>query len=249
MGTTRADTHRPSGTAADARIAAVVTVMRRAVAEHAPVVLASSFGAEDMVLIDLLATNALPIGVLTLDTGRLPDETHALIDRVRAAYRIEVEVHFPEAAAAEPFVRANGVNAFYASLALREECCSIRKMRPLARALVGKGAWITGLRREQSPTRRDVAVEAFDAAHGLVKINPLADWTRDDVWSYVREHRVPYNALHDRGYASIGCAPCTRAIEPGEDERAGRWWWESADRKECGLHRHPGAIPIRPLNS
>jgi phosphoadenosine phosphosulfate reductase len=238
---------RASSAAAEARIAAVVGVMSRAASEHAPVVLASSFGAEDMVLIDLLATHALSIGVLTLDTGRLPDETHALIDRVRATYRIAVDVHFPEAAAVEPFVRANGVNAFYTSPALREQCCAIRKTQPLARALAGKGAWITGLRREQSPTRRDVAIEAFDATYGLVKLNPLADWTRDDVWSYLHERRVPYNALHERGYASIGCAPCTRAIEPGEDERAGRWWWESADRKECGLHRRPGTIPITPF--
>jgi phosphoadenosine phosphosulfate reductase len=244
MSTARAVTYPAPDVAAEARIAAVVSVMRRAVTEHAPVVLASSFGAEDMVLIDILATHALPIGVLTLDTGRLPEETHALIDRVRATYRIAVDVQFPEAASLEAFVRANGVNAFYASPTLREQCCAIRKTQPLARALAGKGAWITGLRREQSPTRRDVAVEAFDATYGLVKINPLAEWTRDDVWSYLHARRVPYNALHDRGYASIGCAPCTRAIEPGEDERAGRWWWESADRKECGLHRRPGAIPI-----
>ncbi|HET9047060.1 MAG TPA: phosphoadenylyl-sulfate reductase [Casimicrobiaceae bacterium] len=223
---------------------AAIDTLRHAAREHGPAVLASSFGAEDMVLIDLIAKHALPIGIFTLDTGRLPDETHALIDRVRATYRVEVDVYFPETTAVESFVRANGVNAFYASPALREQCCAIRKTQPLARALSGKGAWITGLRREQSVTRRDVAVEEFDAAHGLPKFNPLADWTRDDVWAYLREHHVPYNALHDRGYASIGCAPCTRAIEPGEDERAGRWWWESAERKECGLHRRPIAVPV-----
>jgi phosphoadenosine phosphosulfate reductase len=218
-----------------------LTVLRRAAFDHAPAVLASSFGAEDMVLIDLIARNALPVGIFTLDTGRLPDETHVLIDRVCATYSLDVDVHFPEAAAVEPFVRANGVNAFYASPSLREQCCAIRKSQPLARALGGKRAWITGLRRAQAATRRDVAVEEFDAVHGLAKFNPLADWSRDDVWAYLRAHRVPYNALHDRGYASIGCAPCTRAIEPGEDERAGRWWWESADRKECGIHRRPVA--------
>ena len=127
---------------------------------------------------------------------------------------------------------------------LRERCCAIRKTEPLARALAGKQAWITGLRRGQSITRRAIAVEEFDALHGIAKFNPLADWTCDDVWSYVKAHRVPYNALHDRGYASIGCAPCTRAIEPGEDERAGRWWWENPERKECGLHRKPSALPI-----
>jgi len=224
-----------------------LAVLRRAALDHAPAVLASSFGAEDMVLIDLIARNALPVGVFTLDTGRLPDETHALIDRVRATYRIDVDVHFPEAAALEPFVRANGVNAFYASPSLREQCCAIRKSQPLARALGGKCAWITGLRRAQATSRRDVAVEEFDAVHGLAKFNPLAEWSRDDVWAYLRAHRVPYNALHDRGYGSIGCAPCTRAIQPGEDERAGRWWWESADHKECGIHRRPVAwVRTRP---
>ncbi len=223
--------------------ARVTMLLRRAAAEHAPVVLASSFGAEDMVLIDLIATNGLPIGAFTLDTGRLPDETHALIDRVRATYRLAIHVYVPDTAAVESFVGVHGINAFYGSAELRMQCCAIRKTQPLARALAGRGAWITGLRRAQSLTRRDVAVEEFDTIHGLPKFNPLADWTRDDVWAYVREHRVPCNALHDRGYASIGCAPCTRAIEPGEDERAGRWWWESAERRECGLHRRPGAVP------
>ena len=218
--------------------------LRRAAFVHAPAVLASSFGAEDMVLIDLIAKHSLPIAVFTLDTGRLPEETHTLIDRVRATYGIAVDVYAPDAASVEAFVRASGVNAFYASPTLREQCCALRKTHPLARALAGKRAWITGLRRGQSITRRDVAVEEFDGAHGLVKFNPLADWSRDDVWSYVHENNVPYNALHDRGYASIGCAPCTRAVEPGEDERAGRWWWESADRKECGLHRRPVTVPI-----
>jgi len=227
------------------RVATALAVLQRAAADHAPAVLASSFGAEDMVLIDLIATHALPIGVFTLDTGRLPDETHALIDRVRARYAIAIDVFLPDAAALEPFVRMHGVNAFYDGPALRERCCALRKTAPLARALAGKRAWITGLRREQSVTRRDVTVEAVDAVHGLVKFNPLADWTREDVWAYLRENDVPYNTLHDRGYASIGCAPCTRAIEPGEDERAGRWWWEDAERKECGLHRRPGVVPIR----
>jgi phosphoadenosine phosphosulfate reductase len=163
---------------------------------------------------------------------------------VRARYGIAVDVYAPAAVAVEPFVRASGVNAFYASPLLREQCCAIRKTQPLARALAGKRAWVAGLRRGQSITRRDVAVEEFDATHGLVKFNPLVDWSRDDVWSYLRANRVPYNALHDRGYASIGCAPCTRAVEPGEDERAGRWWWESADRKECGLHRRPVPVPV-----
>jgi phosphoadenosine phosphosulfate reductase len=219
-------------------------VLRRAALEHAPAALASSFGAEDMVLIDLIARAELPIAVFTLDTGRLPGETHDLIDRVRATYGIEIDVYFPEAAALEPFVRTHGVNAFYESPALRERCCEIRKTQPLARALAGKRAWITGLRRGQSITRRDIAVEEQDADRGLRKFNPLADWSRDEVWAYIAAHRVPYNALHDRGYASIGCAPCTRAIEPGEDERAGRWWWEDPARRECGLHRRPNIVTI-----
>jgi len=214
-----------------------VAVLRKAAVECAPAALASSFGAEDMVLIDLISKTALPISVFTLDTGRLPDETHALIDRVRGVYGIGIDVYFPNWATVEPLVREHGINAFYRSTSLRERCCEIRKTEPLSRALAGKRAWITGLRREQSITRRDIAVEEVDAIHGLSKFNPLADWTRDDVWSYVKMHRVPYNALHDRGYASVGCAPCTRAIEPGEDERAGRWWWESAERRECGLHQ------------
>jgi len=148
-------------------------------------------------------------------------------------------VYVPDASRVEAFVRGNGVNAFYQSVELRETCCSIRKTEPLARALAGKGAWITGLRRAQSVTRSDLALREFDSVHGLPKFNPLADWSEEDVWTYIRARQVPYNALHDHGYRSIGCAPCTRAVEPGEDIRAGRWWWESADHKECGLHRRP----------
>ena len=230
-------------------LGATTAALRRAALDFAPAALASSFGAEDMVLIDLIARAKLPVDVFTLDTGRLPDETHALIDRVRATYGIEIDVHFPEAAALEPFVRVHGANAFYESTALRERCCEIRKTQPLARALAGKRAWITGLRREQSVTRRDIEVEQDDPVHGIRKFNPMAAWSREDVWSYIAAHRVPYNALHDRGYASIGCAPCTRAIEPGEDERAGRWWWEDPARRECGLHRRPGTLSIVPVHS
>jgi phosphoadenosine phosphosulfate reductase len=142
-------------------------------------------------------------------------------------------------------VRANGINAFYHGVELRQACCAIRKTEPLRRALAGKRAWITGLRRAQSSTRSTVAIEEFDSVHGLPKFNPLADWTDAEVWSYIRSHGVPYNRLHDRGYPSIGCAPCTRAIEPGEDIRAGRWWWENSEHKECGLHRRPLDIAIR----
>jgi len=207
--------------------------------DHAPAVLASSFGAEDMVLVDLIARRALPIGIFTLDTGRLPEETQALIDRVRTRYVLPVDVFSPAPARLEPFVRSHGVNPFYDSVELRKSCCAIRKMEPLGRALAGKKAWITGLRREQSVTRTDVPYQEFDAAHGLAKFSPLVDWSEDDVWAYIRMRDVPYNALHDQGYRSIGCAPCTRAVQAGDDVRAGRWWWENPEHKECGLHRRP----------
>jgi phosphoadenosine phosphosulfate reductase len=158
---------------------------------------------------------------------------------------LPITVMTPNATELQAFVEANGVNAFYRSVALREACCAVRKTAPLARALAGKGAWITGLRRAQSVTRREVALEEFDAVHGLPKFNPLLDWSDDDVWNYLRGHGVPYNPLHDRGFPSIGCAPCTRAIEPGEDIRAGRWWWEQPEHKECGLHRRPIAVAVR----
>jgi phosphoadenosine phosphosulfate reductase len=230
---------------ADRRVVAATNLLHRVAAHHAPAAFASSFGAEDMVLTDLIAKHALPIEIVTLDTGRLPGETYALIDRVREHYRLPIAVYYPDAETLESYVRANGINAFYRSVELRERCCAIRKTEPLKRALAGKGAWITGLRRAQSPTRRELAVEEFDAAHGLPKFNPLAEWSEDDVWSYLHAHRVPTNPLHDRGYPSIGCAPCTRAIEPGEDIRAGRWWWEHPEHKECGLHRRPLDVVVR----
>lgn len=211
---------------------------------HAPAVLASSFGAEDMVLIDLIARSRLPIRVFTLDTGRLPQETHDLIHRSRERYGIPVDVFLPAAGEVETFVREHGPNAFYDSVSLRQRCCVIRKIEPLRRALAGARAWVTGLRRAQGVTRADVAVESFDTVHGIAKFNPLADWSDDEVWSYLRTHEVPWNALHDRGYPSIGCAPCTRAVAPGEDSRSGRWWWENPEHKECGLHRRPVRVPI-----
>ena len=207
-------------------------------------VLASSFGAEDMVLMDLVAGEALPIRIVTLDTGRLPQETHDLIDRARERYRVPIEVVVPEAAAIQAFVREHGANPFYRSAELRQRCCAIRKTEPLRRALAGADAWITGLRRAQSVTRTQVGIEEWDDRNGLPKFNPLAEWSDDDVWSYLRAHAVPWNALHDRGYPSIGCAPCTRAVPAGEDIRAGRWWWENPAHKECGLHVRSTA-PVR----
>ena len=229
----------------DARIAQAAALLGRIADEHVPAALASSFGAEDMVLTDLIARHALPIEILTLDTGRLPEETHALIDRVRERYRLPIRVLHPDAAALQMFVAAHGSNAFYRGIELRTACCVIRKSAPLAAGLAGKRAWITGQRRAQSITRAELAVEAFDAERGIPKFNPLADWSEADVWTYLRANAVPYNPLHDCGYPSIGCAPCTRAIAPGEDARAGRWWWESAEQRECGLHQPPPGVGLR----
>jgi phosphoadenosine phosphosulfate reductase len=229
----------------DQRVAEVTALLWRVAAGHPPVALASSMGAEDMVLTDLIARHALPIAIFTLDTGRLPGETYALIDRVRDHYGLPIEVHYPDARALEAYVQVHGVNGFYRSRELRVGCCAIRKAAPLARALATRSAWITGQRRAQSTTRRDLAVEEFDATHHLPKFNPLADWTDAEVWDYLRAHDVPINPLHARGYPSIGCAPCTRAVEPGEDARAGRWWWEQPEHRECGLHRQPLDLAVR----
>ncbi len=203
------------------------------------VALSSSFGAEDMVLIDMLMKVDPQARIVTLDTGRLPQETYNVIDATRERYGAKVEVFFPQADAVQAMVAEHGANLFYHSIENRKLCCGVRKMEPLRRALSGLDAWITGLRREQSVTRTGVHKIEWDEANALVKVNPLADWTHEDVWKYSREHNVPYNALHDRGYPSIGCAPCTRAIQPGEHERAGRWWWEHPETKECGLHVGP----------
>jgi phosphoadenosine phosphosulfate reductase len=211
------------------------SLLKEIEAKH-PVAFACSFGLEDMVLLDLIARNAPRIEIFTLDTGRLPEETHLLLDRVRECYAVPVRVYFPDAQQVEEWVQQNGPNAFYRSVSQRKQCCHIRKVIPLGRALAGKNAWVTGLRRDQSPARSSVRIREWDDANALEKFNPLLDWTLDDVWGYIRQYEVPYNALHDRGYPSIGCAPCTRAVEPGQDFRAGRWWWEQASARECGLH-------------
>ena len=214
-------------------------LLRRIAREFAPAAFSSSLGAEDMVLTDLIFTNGLAIDVFTLDTGRLPAETYALIDTIAVRYGTRLRVLFPRAEAVESYVNDHGINGFYGSVDLRKACCHMRKVEPLRRGLAGKLAWITGLRREQSVTRSDLAVESFDVDYGLTKFNPLADWRHEEVWAYIRARQVPYHALHDRGYPSIGCAPCTRAIAAGEDIRAGRWWWENPESKECGLHVRP----------
>lgn len=205
--------------------------------EFSPAAFADSFGAEDMVLTHLIAREFRGIQVFTLDTGRLPRETTELMRVVEARYDLQVAAYTPLPAAVDEYVRTRGLNAFYEGLEQRKACCQIRKVEPLARALAGKKAWLTGLRREQAPSRRDLADSEFDSVHGITKFNPLIDWSNDDVWAYLGANDVPWNTLHDRGYPSIGCEPCTRAVKPGEDPRGGRWWWEqSAGQKECGLH-------------
>ena len=228
-----------------AQVARVVSVLQGVTSSWLPATFATSFGAEDMVLLDLIARHAPKIEVFTLDTGRLPEETYRLMSVVRDRYPVRIGVFHPDATPLETFIERNGPNAFYDSVAQRKECCQIRKVDPLRKALQGKKAWLTGLRREQSATREALEIESWDEAHGLQKFNPLLDWTTDDVWSYVRTEEVPYNELHDQGFPSIGCEPCTRAVPDGEDIRSGRWWWEGADSRECGLHtRSPGSKVI-----
>lgn len=219
------------------KLAATVALLKKIEADYSPAVFANSFGAEDMVLVDLIARHQLNIGVFSLDTGRLPAETYTLMEKTAEKYpQLKVQVFFPDAAQVEAYVDSNGINAFYNSVEMRKECCRIRKLEPLKRALANKKAWITGLRREQSPTRTDMAAQEYDAGNGLEKFNPLLEWTEKEVWAYIRANDVPYNELHDKHYPSIGCAPCTRSIAMGEDIRAGRWWWENPEFKECGLH-------------
>ena len=204
---------------------------------HPQLVLASSFGLEDVALIHALTQVTPDARVFALDTGRLPEETYACAETIRERYGINIQWYFPNADAVEHLEREKGLFSFRQSVENRVECCGIRKVEPLNRALTGQAAWITGQRREQSITRLSLNVLEPDGTHGGIwKFNPLADWTLDDVWAYIRQHDIPYNKLHDAGYPSIGCAPCTRAIETGEDQRAGRWWWEMPEHKECGLH-------------
>ena len=226
----------------DLEAAPAQDVLRWALGQfHPRVTLACSFSAEDLVVLDMMTRVVDHPRVFMLDTGRLHQETYDVADRVRARYGIDIEVYFPHTESVQSMVHEHGLNLFYKSVDLRKRCCHIRKVEPLGRALSNVDAWLTGLRREQSPTRTDIPKVDVDDAHGdIFKINPIADWTSDDVWAYVREHDVPHNALYDQGYASIGCAPCTRPIQPGESERAGRWWWEDPELKECGLHVNAG---------
>ncbi len=218
------------------KIDQVVTVLKQAVRSYSPVSFATSLGAEDMVLTDIIAKHRLDIEIFSLDTGRLPQPTYDLMHQVQSHYGVALNVYFPDTGAVERYVAQHGLNGFYDSIAGRKACCFARKVEPLRRALQGKNAWVTGLRRDQAVTRANLEVSSFDGDFGLQKFNPLLDWSNKDVWAYIRKYEVPYNKLHDEFYPSIGCAPCTRSISPGEDIRAGRWWWERPEEKECGLH-------------
>ncbi|WP_158855989.1 phosphoadenylyl-sulfate reductase [Lunatibacter salilacus] len=199
------------------------------------VVFSTSLGQEDQVITQLIAMHKLPVEIFTLDTGRLFYETYDLLARTIMKYGVDIKTYYPDTASAEKFVREKGINSFYESVENRKSCCYIRKVEPLKRALEGNKVWITGLRSEQSANRQQMKKLEWDPANQILKYNPLLDWTMDQMLDYINEHKIPYNPLHDKGFVSIGCAPCTRAIAPGEDPRAGRWWWESS-QKECGLH-------------
>jgi phosphoadenosine phosphosulfate reductase len=203
-----------------------------------PVSLACSFSLEDVAIIDIARRAGLPLGVFAIDTGRLHEETFEVAEALTERYRLQIDWYFPRHEAVEKLEQEKGLFSFRESLANRKECCSIRKVEPLSRALAGLSGWVTGMRRDQSPTRTALAwIERDELNGGILKINPLIDWSEETLNSYVAEHNLPKNRLYSKGYCSIGCAPCTRALKEGEDCRAGRWWWENAENKECGLHR------------
>ncbi len=201
------------------------------------IALASSLSPEDQILTHMVMGTDPDAEIFTLDTGRLFPETYDLMARTNARYKTHLRVYFPDKEGVEEMVNAKGINLFYESVGNRKQCCHIRKVEPLRRAFKDKNAWICGLRREQSVTRTHLRKIEWDADNGMLKINPLIDWTSEQVWAFIKEHNIPYNPLNDKGFLSIGCQPCTRAVEPGEDERAGRWWWENPESRECGLHR------------
>jgi len=213
-------------------------VLRYFLAEYAgKIALSSSLSIEDQVLTDLIVKIDKTAKIFTLDTGRLFPETYSLIEKTNLLYGIKLDVFFPDYQAMEKLVKTEGINLFYNGIEQRKACCRVRKMEPLKRAFKGLDVWICGLRREQSVTRQDVQLVEWDEANQLIKLNPLINFTEDEVWAYIKEHNVPFNKLHKQGFPSIGCQPCTRAVQPGEDIRSGRWWWEDPEHKECGLHR------------
>ena len=218
-----------------------LTEARRAIAGR--LVFTTSFGLEDQAIAHAILSLDLAIEIVTLDTGRLFPETYAVWNETEARYGRRILAVYPERPRLEALVAQHGINGFRASIAARQACCAVRKVEPLSRALDGASGWITGVRAEQSWERATTPYAAVDGARGLIKINPLLDWTRERVVAFVHEYGIPYNPLHDEGFLSIGCAPCTRAVKPGEPERAGRWWWEQEDKKECGLHSRPHPTP------
>ncbi len=226
------------------KAAAVRERLAAAVGEYGRVIYSSSLGAESIVLTDIIWSHVPSIDIFTIDTGRLPEETYELLGRLQGRYKRSLRVVYPDAKALEALVTAQGINGFYNSLEARMACCRVRKVEPFKRAIAGYGAWVTGLRHEQSATRAQARAVEWDAENGLHKVSPILDWTEEQIWQYIRARQLPYNSLHDRQYPSIGCQPCTRAIQPGESRRAGRWWWEQPESRECGLHprvRHAAA--------
>ena len=200
------------------------------------IALSSSLSIEDQTLTDMMLGIDRKARIFTLDTGRLFPETYALLDKTNLHYDIKIEVFCPQTEALQEMVNSQGINLFYESIEKRHRCCQVRKLEPLSRAFRTLDAWVCGLRRRQSITRGDMRLVEWDERHGLLKINPLIDWSEERTWAYIREHKVPYNTLHDKGFPSIGCQPCTRAVRPGDDIRSGRWWWEAPQHRECGLH-------------
>jgi phosphoadenosine phosphosulfate reductase len=228
------------------KAAAVRSLLGAALERHGRIVYSNSLGAEAMVLTDIIWTQLPQIDMFSIDTGRLPEETYELLERLQRRYQRSLRLVYPDAAALEQLVARQGVNGFYHSLAARLECCRIRKVEPFRRALTGYSAWVTGVRREQSAGRALGQVSEWDAEHGLYKVSPLLEWSEAEVWQYIRHRRLPYNSLHDRQFPSIGCSPCTRAIQPGESRRAGRWWWEQPESRECGLHPRMTPVALSP---
>jgi len=215
---------------------AVRELLNETVRQYGPAVYSNSLGAEAMVLTDIIWTHVPEIDIFSIDTGRLHEETYELLEKLERRYRRKIRLVYPDAQSLEKLVGAQGVNGFYESLEARVSCCGVRKVEPFKRAIAGYGAWVTGVRRDQSANRARGQFVEWDNQYGLQKVSPLLDWSEEQIWQYIRTRQLPYNSLHDKQYPSIGCQPCTRAIQPGENRRAGRWWWEQAESRECGLH-------------
>ena len=224
-----------------------IACLRAAVTDYKDVCYANSLGSESVVLTDLIWSEGVEIDIFSIDTGRLFPETYDLVERIQRRYGRALRFYYPDADELEGWVAGNGINGFRDGLQQRHGCCAVRKVGPFRRAVSGRGAWVTGIRRDQSASRALAPPVEWDSEYGLHKVSPLLDWSETDVWDYIRRKRLPYNSLHDSGFPSIGCAPCTRAVQPGEDERSGRWWWERSESRECGMHprRSTTAAPIR----